>query len=113
VMFISILVIAAFYFLVGGHLALHYRPIFWARARETWTIPEYAIGSVKARMTIMALFWPVALPITGADRALSRLATEGDPRERDRRHKEAQQRIAQLERELGINADSQKLPWEE
>jgi len=99
---VGVLVYLAAYFSIGWYLARRDLPRAWAAARKEYTKEKYVLARVKEDTTATLFFWPVVLPVRAFGGAVEKTAVEHDPREKDRRIREQEKRIAELERELGI-----------
>ena len=86
---------AAVYLAVGWRIAVRSLPRAWANARSHWSFEDSARESVIVQTVCMFLLWPVYLSIRTASARLGRVIDEGDP-------ERLKDRIAELERELGI-----------
>lgn len=90
------------YFSTGYAIAKHRLPEIWARARERRTFDDTVRSAVKEYIIGYTLFWPVMLPIHTISDHMNEMVTNSDPKEKERKLREARQRIRELERETGI-----------
>ena len=98
---IAIIAVCA-YLIAGWRIAIRQLPRAWASAREAWSYDDTQLGSVKGQTLGMFLFWPVYLTVRRISDRLGDVAGKGDPVALARKVAERDERIAQLERELGI-----------
>jgi hypothetical protein len=98
----------------GTTLAKLSAPKFWAKANMKYgdgtgggyypsERPARIRRSVREQSEVMVIFWPVAFVVLMVSRLLDDSINKHDPAEIERRDKEQKARIAELEKELGIN----------
>jgi hypothetical protein len=91
------------YILIGGLVAKASLPALWRRARGHWDgsyfrDENWARGDVVTAAVCRALFWPVM----GLYEILARSIDRSNPFEMERRLKQQEARIRELEHELGV-----------
>lgn len=91
-----------FYLLAGTLAATRNLPRAWAEARNQWCSDEMVRTSVKARTVCMLLFWPFYIPARIVGVFFGHVIDSGDPEVIAAKVRKQQQRIAQLERDLGL-----------
>jgi hypothetical protein len=98
----------------GTALAKLCAPKFWAKANMKYgdgtgggyynhERPARIRKSVREQSEVMVIFWPVAFVVLMVSRLLDDSINKHDPAEIERRDKQQKTRIAELEKELGIN----------
>jgi hypothetical protein len=95
------LLIIAIYFAIGYCLAIWNIPGSWNRARITWSDTTNQRGDVRVSFITMLLLWPLRLPVRLIASRVDAVITARDPQELERRLRDRDTRIAELERELG------------
>lgn len=100
--FVAILAILASYISLGWYFAIQDLPNAWNRAREAWDFEDMRKSSVKTQTVGTVFLWPYLKPYRALNNKLERLVTAYDPNEIVKRYHEAEKRIQQLEKELGI-----------
>lgn len=98
--------------LTCGYLAIGYRcairnlPRSIRRAGKEWGWDDigtpYARGDVRIGFITMLLFWVVRIPMNAVSNNLDSVIDQHNPEAMEKRVAEQDQRIAELERELGM-----------
>lgn len=99
----------AVYFAIGWKLAIRDIPNARHRAAAEYDRDYYADladFSVKEQTICTVLFWPIAIPLRRFSSKLDRTIAHHDPVKLQAQISERDQRIAELERELGIGQRS-------
>jgi len=89
------------YLATGATLAIRSLPRAWETARKHWG-ESMAPASVKGMTIAMFTLWPFYLSVLAFNSGLGRIIDRGDPRAVAEKIRQQQERIANLERELGI-----------
>lgn len=100
---VSIALALAAYFGIGVALAKRDLPRLWEATRESWSLPSSVRESVILMSLVTVLTWPVRVPFLLLWVAVGRAVDQGDPERVQKELADAQQRITELERELGID----------
>lgn len=95
---VIVLASIAAYLFIGSKVAMGAVPQLWVRARKNWSTEHYVREAVVAGVVARWLCWPVMC----AYELLARSIDARDPKEAERRKREMEARIAELERELGL-----------
>ncbi len=91
-----------FYFLFGWLAAVRNLPRAWREARDFWHDSDMARTSVKARTVFMLLFWVFYIPGRAIGEWFGHVVDTADPRIVEDKVRKQEQRIRQLERDLGL-----------
>src|SRR6266496_4320474 len=89
------------YLTIGYRAALRNLPRAWAEARKQWGSWN-AEASVKGRTICMFLFWLFYIPGRAIGDQFNRVIRDADPQVAATKIKDHQERIRELERELGM-----------
>ena len=90
------------YLVVGWQIAVHEIPVAWTRAREEWYSEDLQRESVCWQTIRVFFLWPVIFTVRRIRRRFDQAIDAGDPVALAAKVAERDQRIAQLERDLGI-----------
>lgn len=91
------------YLLIGGVTAARSIPALWAREERLHDRDSYYFGECSRSIVVIGVIArALAWPVMGPYELLARQIDAQDPREVERRQREMKDRIAELERELGI-----------
>lgn len=92
----------AAYLAAGWHIARKRLPRAWAKARENWHFDNSIRSSVRWQTIGTCLVWPAVLLWCAIAARMDQVIDAGDPVELERKIRDRDRRIAQLEREAGI-----------
>jgi hypothetical protein len=90
------------YLTVGWKLAMRDIPNARRRAEAAWHHSDIVRTSVKEQTVCMVLFWPLLLPWRRMNTKFGHVIDNHDPSAINEQIRERDQRIAELERELGL-----------
>lgn len=96
------LAVVAAYFGIGVLLAKWDLPRLWKAARAEYSHDQIARDVVRMGTAMTLLFWPIRLPIIGLWTLLGSAVDAYDPKNVRKELDDARRRIAELERDLGI-----------
>lgn len=99
---VSVVLVLVAYLGIGTGLAKWDLPRLWNAARHDWSSSDSARESVQMMTLCTVLFWPFRMPWLALWSLTGRAIDRGDPQRLENELREAQQRIAELERDLGI-----------